>query len=202
MMAERTLKLTWPASCSRAQAASPRRLLQPQRPAVQAYCRQNFLGHGAIFRQTFCIDRHFRDTGIQFQQCQQGQFRACFACRMRAHYHRRVRQGMERAGKRLGSLNQRHRGRQGSRGPPFSRHLCGSSPSPSGSRVPDIKNILRPMRILRFQITTARPSVFGRNGPVPPGSFRGPPVPQWKEHHRLLMPRYLTVLSILGVAEQ
>ena len=39
-------------------------------------CRQSRVGPGAILRQTFCIDRHFRDIGIQFQQCQQGQFRA------------------------------------------------------------------------------------------------------------------------------
>ena len=39
-------------------------------------CRQSRLGLGAILRQAFCIDRHFRDIGIPFQQCQQDQFRA------------------------------------------------------------------------------------------------------------------------------
>ena len=47
---------------------------------------------------------------------------------------------------------------------------AGASPSPSGCRVPHIKNIFRPMRILRFQITTARSSVFGRKAdPFRPG---------------------------------
>ena len=41
-----------------------------------AVCRQSRVGPGAILRQTLCIDRHFRDIGIQFQQCQQDQFRA------------------------------------------------------------------------------------------------------------------------------
>jgi hypothetical protein len=29
-----------------------------------------------LFAQTLCIDPHFRDIGILFQQCQQDQFRA------------------------------------------------------------------------------------------------------------------------------
>ena len=39
-------------------------------------CRQSRLGPCAILGQTFCIDRHFRNMGIQFQQCQLGQLRA------------------------------------------------------------------------------------------------------------------------------
>ena len=39
-------------------------------------CRQSRVGPGAILRQTLCIDLHFRNIGIHFQQCQQYQFRA------------------------------------------------------------------------------------------------------------------------------
>jgi hypothetical protein len=92
---------------------------------------------------------------------------------------------MERAEKRLGSVGQRHRyPTAGFRRPVLTVPLY-ELPQPVWLQGAAHQKYFRANENSEISDCHKDGSrVFGRNVPVPPGSFRSPPVPQWKARHQ------------------